>query len=206
KLIEKEGYASSELFYNMGNAYYKQGQNGKAILYYEKAFKLDPSNGDIETNLEIAKLNTLDKIDTLPEFILSTWIKEFRNMMSSNKWGYTSIVFLAIMALLLIGYNFAPTTRQRKLAFVLACVSLLFAIFSILFAANLRSNANNSDFAIVMVPVSNVKSAPNSTGNNLFILHVGAKIEILEQVEGWCKIELSDGRQGWIHATEMEVI
>lgn len=206
KLIEKEGYGSAGLFYNMGNAYFKQVDKGKAILYYERAFKLDPSNNDIEVNLEIARMNTLDKIDVLPEFILSTWIKDFRNIMSSDKWGYTAIILFIITAFLMMGYNFAPTTRQRKLAFVLACVAMLFAIFSIFFAINLRSNARSNNFAIVMSPVSNIKSAPNSTGNNLFILHEGAKIEILEQVGGWSRIELSDGRQGWIQIADMEII
>lgn len=206
KLIEKAGYASSGLYYNMGNAYFKQGAKSKAILYYEKALKLDPSNGDIEANLEIAKMNTLDKIDTLPEFILTTWIKDLRNTMSSNRWGYTAIVLLAITALLMIGYNFAPSTRQRKIAFILACLSLLLSIFSILFAANLRAKAKSEDFAIIMTPVSNIKSAPNATGNNLFILHDGAKIEILEQVGTWSRIELSDGRQGWMLTGDMEVI
>lgn len=206
RLIEKEGYVSAGLFYNMGNAYYKQGNKGKAILYYEKALKLDPSNMDIKTNLEIARLNTLDKIDVLPEFILTTWIKDIRNMMSSNKWGYSAIIFLAITALLLIGYNFAPSTGQRKFSFILACVTLLLALFSVLFAVNLRKNAGSENYAVVMSPVGNVKSAPNATGNNLFILHEGAKIEVLEKVGGWNRIELSDGRQGWMQASDMEII
>lgn len=205
-LIEKEGYGSSGLFYNMGNVYYKQGNIAKAILYYERALKLDPSGKDIKTNLEIARLNTLDKIDVLPEFILTTWVKDLRNMMSSNKWGYTAMILLAVTALLMIGYNFAPTSGQRKFSFVLACVAMLFVICSVFFAVNLRVKAGNKDFAVVMAPVSNIKSAPNLTGNNLFILHEGAKIQILEQVSGWSRIELSDGRQGWIQAADMEVI
>ena len=82
----------------------------------------------------------------------------------------------------------------------------LFAIISVLFAVNLRRNANSEDTAIVMVPVSNIKSAPNSTGNNLFILHEGSKVEILEEAGQWCRIEISDGRQGWMHKSDIEVI
>ncbi len=205
-MIEKGGYASAGLYYNMGNTYYKLGNKGKAILYYEKALKLDPSNKDVKINLEIARLNTLDKIDVLPEFILTTWIKDIRNMMSSDKWGYAAIIFLGITALFVIGYNFFPSTGQRKVSFILACLSLLLVIFSVMFALNLRSNADSKDFAVVMVPVSNVRSAPNSTGNNLFILHEGARIEVLERVGGWNRIELGDGRQGWMKSSDMEVI
>lgn len=204
--IEKDGYQSYKLYYNMGNAWYKTGNIGKAILYYEKALKLNPAGEDALNNLQIAKLQTLDKIDVLPEFILATWVKDIRNMMSSNAWGYTAVAFFAAVCILMLLFKFAPTTGGRKLSFVLACVAFLLFVFSLLFAANLRSNAKSEDYAVVMVPVSNVKSAPNSTGNNLFILHEGSKVEILEQAGKWCRIEISDGRQGWLESRDIEVI
>jgi len=142
----------------------------------------------------------------VPEFILSTWTKDIRNMMSSNGWAYLSVALFVVVALLMLLFKFAPTTGQRKFSFVMACIILLFAIFAVLFAANLRANANSEDEAIVMVPVSNVKSAPNATGNNLFILHEGSKVEILEEAGKWCRIEISDGRQGWMQLGDVEVI
>lgn len=204
--IEDAGYESYKLYYNMGNAYYKTDNMGKAILYYEKALKLNPAGKDAMNNLQIAKLRTLDKIDVLPEFIIGTWVKDIRNMMSSNGWGYTAVGLLVLVCVLLLLFKFAPTTGGRKLSFVLACVAFLFFIFSLMFAINLRVKANSDDFAVVMVPVSNVKSAPNSTGNNLFILHEGSKVEILEQAGKWCRIEISDGRQGWLESDDVEVI
>ena len=95
---------------------------------------------------------------------------------------------------------------MKKGAFALGCIVLLFAICSLIFSFNLRSKAVSEDYAIVMVPVSNIKSAPNSTGNNLFILHEGTKIEVLEQVDTWSRIELSDGRQGWVQSSDFEII
>lgn len=204
--IEKNGYQSYKLYYNMGNAWYKTGNMGKAILYYEKALKLNPAGEDALNNLQIAKLQTLDKIDVLPEFIVSTWIKDIRNLMSSNGWGYTAVGLFAVVCILLLLFKFAPTTGGRKLSFVLACVVFLFFIFAVLFAFSLRTKAKSEDNAVVMVPVSNVKSAPNSTGNNLFILHEGSKVEILEQAGKWCRIEISDGRQGWLEEKDIEVI
>lgn len=204
--IEKNGYQSYKLYYNMGNAWYKTGNMGKAILYYEKALKLNPAGEDALNNLQIAKLQTLDKIDVLPEFIVSTWIKDIRNLMSSNGWGYTAVGLFAVVCIMLLLFKFAPTTGGRKLSFVLACVVFLFFIFAVLFAFSLRAKAKSEDNAVVMVPVSNVKSAPNSTGNNLFILHEGSKVEILEQAGKWCRIEISDGRQGWLEEKDIEVI
>lgn len=204
--IEKNGYQSYKLYYNMGNAWYKTGNMGKAILYYEKALKLNPAGEDALNNLQIAKLQTLDKIDVLPEFIVSTWIKDIRNLMSSNGWGYTAVGLFAVVCILLLLFKFAPTTGGRKLSFVLACVVFMFFIFAVLFAFSLRAKAKSEDNAVVMVPVSNVKSAPNSTGNNLFILHEGSKVEILEQAGKWCRIEISDGRQGWLEEKDIEVI
>lgn len=204
--IEKNGYHSYRLYYNMGNAWYKTGNMGKAILYYEKALKLNPAGEDALNNLQIAKLQTLDKIDVLPEFIVSTWIKDIRNLMSSNGWGYTAVGLFAVVCILLLLFKFAPTTGGRKLSFVLACVVFMFFIFAVLFAFSLRAKAKSEDNAVVMVPVSNVKSAPNSTGNNLFILHEGSKVEILEQAGKWCRIEISDGRQGWLEGKDIEVI
>ena len=204
--IEKNGYHSYRLYYNMGNAWYKTGNMGKAILYYEKALKLNPAGEDALNNLQIAKLQTLDKIDVLPEFIVSTWIKDIRNLMSSNGWGYTAVGLFAVVCILLLLFKFAPTTGGRKLSFVLACVVFMFFIFAVLFAFSLRAKAKSEDNAVVMVPVSNVKSAPNSTGNNLFILHEGSKVEILEQAGKWCRIEISDGRQGWLEEKDIEVI
>lgn len=204
--IEDAGQHSYRLYYNMGNACYKLGRTGEAILYYERALKLNPAGEDARNNLQIARLQTLDKIEVVPEFILSTWIKDIRNMMSSNAWAYVSVALFAVVAVLMLLFKFAPTTGQRKFSFVLACVVCLLAIFAVLFAANLRANANSMDEAVVMVPVSNVKSAPNSTGNNLFILHEGSKVEILEQAGKWCRIEISDGRQGWIQESDVEVI
>ena len=206
KQIEDSGYMSAKLWYNMGNAYYKLQDDGRAILYYERALKLDPSNQDVKNNLEIAKLKTLDKIESVPEFILSTWTKDIRNAMSSDNWAYTGSVFFIITAVLMLLFRHAPQVGQRKLSFVFACVTMLIAIIAFVFSLNLKNKATNKESAVVLAPVSNVKSAPNSTGGNLFILHEGTKVEVLESVGQWSKVELSDGRQGWMESKDFEAI
>ncbi len=206
KEIEKEGVVSARLWYNMGNASYKLQNDGMAILYYERALKLDPANKDIKNNLEIARLKTLDKIESVPEFILTTWVKDLRNTMSSNKWAWFGIAMLVVTVVLLLLFRHAPSVGQRKLSFIMACIFALVVIVSFIFSLNLKSNAMHSDTAIILVPVSNVKSAPNSTGGNLFILHEGTRVEVLERVGQWSKIELADGRQGWMESRDFEAI
>ncbi len=204
--ILKEGYESSRLWFNMGNASYKLHDDGKALLYYERALKLDPANEDIKNNIEIARLKTLDKIESVPEFILSTWTKDLRNSLSSDNWSRIFLALLGATAILLLFFRHHPASAGRKVSFIAACVTFLFALIALIFALNLRSKAKSYDMGIVLAPVSNVKSAPNSTGGNLFILHEGTKIEILENVGGWSNIKLSDGRQGWILSRDYEII
>ncbi len=204
--IEKSGNVSWRLFYNMGNAHYKQNDFAKAILYYERALKLNPKGSDILNNLEIAKLNTLDKIESVPDLIITTFFKNIRDTFSSNMWAYLSLVSLALTGVLLLGFKFARGRKRRKFSFAGACLTLVLAISCMVFSANLRSIAISNDYAIITAPVTNIKSAPNSSGGNLFILHQGTKVEILESLGGWGRIELSDGRQGWMLNKDMEII
>lgn len=204
-IIEK-GDVSALLYYNLGNAYYKIGNKGLAILNYERALKLDPSLGDASNNLQIVQLGTLDKIDIVPEFILRTLIKDIRNNFASNTWAIFSLLLLFICALLMLGFRFASSSKMRKASFILGCFTFLLFIFATLFSWSLEKRAMSQDYAIITAPVTNIKSAPNNTGNNLFILHEGTKIEILDKVAGWSKIELTDGRQGWIQQNDISTI
>jgi Bacterial SH3 domain./Tetratricopeptide repeat. len=204
--IEKNGKVSPQLYYNIGNTYFKLGNKGKAILYYERAIKLNPSYKDAINNLQIVSLQTLDKIEKVPEFVLITWIKEIRNSINSNTWAWLGIIFLVILSLLLLMYRFSSYMGVRKFSFILSCIMLFLVVASFSFSINLRLHANSIENAIVLSPVSNIKSAPNTTGNNLFILHEGTKLTILEDIGPWKKIELEDGRQGWIDSSTIEII
>lgn len=206
KEIEERGYVSYKLYYNMANSYYKLQEDGLAILYYSRALKLNPANEDIKTNLEIARLKTLDKIEVIPEFILASWLRRFRNTFSSDAWAMAALVLLAIAALLLLVYKRGDSITARKISFIFSMVLLFFTILAVTFSFTLRNDAVAADSAIVLLPVSNVKSAPNDTGNNLFILHEGTQVEILESVGQWSRIELQDGRQGWMLSSDFEVI
>ena len=205
--LEAEGYVSRELYYNLGNCYYKLGNClGQSILYYERALKLDPSYEDAQVNLAIAREYTLDRIDEVPEFILLTWIKAFRDTVSSDAWAWIALALFLVTAVMVLLFRFGGSPAVRKTAFAMAIIALAFMIISAVFAFNLRSELESEDGAVVTVPVSSVKSSPGSTDQSLFILHEGTRISVLESLGEWYRIELSDGRQGWLEAEDVEII
>lgn len=205
-LLEEQGYISWPLYYNIANSYFKTQNYGQSILYYQRALKLNPSGNDIRVNLNYAKQFTVDKIDEVPEFILVTWIRDFNYLLSSDYWTIISIVFSILVALLLLNFRYGPSARVRKVSFFLSMLSLLFVIVSTLFAWNQRSAFHREDSAIVMNAVATIRNSPDNSGATLFILHEGAKLEIIEELGGWKRIELTDGRQGWIATEDIEII
>lgn len=205
--LEKEGYLSAGLYYNIGNAYYKLGNyNAKSILYYERALRMNPSYEDAAHNLELARQYTLDKIDVVPEFVLISWTKSLCNSLSSNSWAYLSLGLFALTAFLLIVFRFGGSLGLRKVAFIFSIITIVFAIICFSFSMSLNNKIDSEDHAIIMVPVSSVKSSPNESGQSLFILHEGTKVEIIDQLGDWNRIELSDGRQGWLQKRDIEII
>lgn len=204
--IEESGAASSDLYYNMGNAYYRLNQVGRAILYYEKALKADPSNADAKANLAIANNLTVDKIDAVPEFVALTWLRQFRNTLSSASWACLALVFLCAALVCLLLFRFASSLFKRKFSFIIACILGFCAIVSFSFGAVLASASKGGGEAVVVSSFGNVKSAPNTTGNSVFVLHEGTKVSVLERVEGWCRIEIRDGRQGWLTSVDLATI
>lgn len=205
--IGEAGYVSPDLYYNMGNCCYKLGHRiGLSILYYEKALKLDPSCEDAAVNLEIAREQTLDRIEAVPEFILLTWFKAFRDTLSSDVWAWIALVLLLTVAVMVLLFRFGRSLVLRKSAFALAVVAFVFMVISTVFAFNLRSAVEDSGEAVVTVPVSSVKGSPGSTDQSLFILHEGTKVSVVDSLGEWYRIELSDGRQGWLQGNDIEII
>jgi len=204
--IEESGYASESLFYNLGNCYFKLNEIGKSILYYEKALKLNPSNEDLLNNLSLAKDFSLDKIEEVPDFILKTWIENINYSFSSDTWSYFALIFFAATAFLLLNFRFGSSSRLRKISFFLAIASVLLGLLAGYFSLIQRYRYTLKNTAIVMKPVSTVRSSPDDSGKSLFILHEGTKLELLEEIGDWKRIELADGRQGWITSLDIEVI
>jgi tetratricopeptide (TPR) repeat protein len=206
KSIINDGYVSSELYYNLGNAYFKSHNIKAAILNYEKAKLFDPADKDIDYNLELARSYTIDKIEALPELFFVTWLKWLRNRTTSNGWAMLStLAFLAALALLLL-YLLSGRLILKKISFWCGLIILIVSVASFVMGFQLKEAQTANNTAIIYSPTVTVKSSPSESGNNLFILHEGSKIEILDKVSDWCEIKIADGNRGWVKKTDLETI
>jgi tetratricopeptide (TPR) repeat protein len=205
-MIEASGGASADLFYNMGNACFKQNILSKAILYYERALKLQPANPDIIHNLAMAEAMTIDKIEAVPEFFLAIWIKNIRNMAGVDTWAWLSVILFFLFLLFLWVFFFARSISLRKISFVFSILVLLLSVNSLTFASYRKAALYDNTAAIISPAVIMVKSSPDTSGKDLFILHEGTKVKILETLGEWQYIRLADGKQGWILKYALDVI
>ena len=194
---------SVPLYFNMGNTYYKMREYPMAIYYYEKALKLDPSNEEVQANLAIANQAIVDKIEPVPQsFIVRGW-RNARASFSGDHWAWGSIVFFAL--LLVSAFLFLRSRRVgvRKLGFFVGIVFLMAFALSVVFAVQLRQSSKTQDQAIIMTPTVTVKSSPSEASVDLFVLHEGSKVDILETTDGWSKIKIANGSVGWLQADFM---
>ena len=207
KELESVGVVSPELYYNLGNAYYKSGDYAHAILYFERTLKINPSNSDARYNLEFTNSMIQDKIDAVPEFVLKSWARKLSYLMSPDSWAWLSIALLALTLTLVLLFLLGGTTAFRRCGFYGAIVALLLSLGTYSLALWQRNSCLKADYAVVMIPVSSVKSSPSSeSSKDLFILHEGTKVQILDSVGQWKNISLSDGRQGWIKDNDIQMI
>ncbi len=205
--IEESGQKSATLYYNLGNSWFKQGNYPKAILNYERALRLDPSYSDARYNLEFTNSFVQDKIEPVPEFILKSVARKVCYVMSSNAWAAIFLVLFAAALVMGLLYMLGASVGRRRIGFYCGIVLLLFSIGALSFSVWQKSDSLKSDTAIVMSPVSSVKSSPSSgSSKDLFVIHEGTKVTILDEVGSWKNISLADGRQGWIPSSDLEVI
>lgn len=201
------GTDSPELYYNLGNAFFKGSDYPKAVLNYERALKLDPSYSDARYNLEFAENFIQDKIEPVPEFMLKSLMRKLCYMMSSNAWAASFLVLLALALAMLLLFLLGATAGKRRVGFFTGIALLVLALSSLSFSLWQKSDYDEAGKAVVMAPVSSVKSSPSGTSSkDLFVVHEGTRVTILDNVSGWYNISLADGRQGWVKADDLEVI
>ena len=202
----KQG-ASAEIYYNLGNAYYRTENITRAVLNYERALLLSPGDGDIRFNLQIARSKTIDKIVPESEMFFVTWYRSLVNMMSVDGWGRTALVSLALVIVLFLVYLFSARVWMQKVGFFGGGVLLVLFVVSNFFAWQQRQNLLYRQGAIVVAPSVNVKSTPAQNGTDLFILHEGTKVIITDgSMKNWREVRLADGKKGWIESKKIEVI
>ena len=207
KALESLGVVSPELYYNLGNAYFKSGDYPHAILYYERTLKISPSFEDARINLDFANSLIRDKIDAVPEFVLKSWARKVCYLMPSDFWALISIVLFAAALALFLVFRLGASRGLRRTGFYCSIVALILSASSFGMAQWQRNSYLKADGAIVMKPVASVKSSPSrDSSKDLFVLHEGTKVTVLDTVGEWKNISLSDGRQGWIEESDMEMI
>ena len=201
------GLSSADLQYNWGNACFKSKEYGYAILHYEKALKADPSMTDARYNLELANGFIVDEIEAVPEFFLKTVVRKLGYVFNSDTWAAMFLLLLALTLAGLLLFLLSHSMALRKTGFFCGIVTLLMAAASLAFSLSQKDAYTAQDSAIVIRSVTEVRSSPTDEGtSSLFILHEGTKVRLLDSVGPWKNIELSDGRQGWLKADDLEII
>ncbi|AVM51880.1 tetratricopeptide repeat protein [Bacteroides zoogleoformans] len=202
----KKGEAS-EVYYNLGNCYYKIDNIARAILNYERALSLQPGNADIRANLEIARAKTVDKIASVPEIFFVVWTKALINMLSVDAWAKLGVVFFILFLISCCLFFFSKQVIVKKVAFFAGSVWLILVVLSNVFAAQQKRQLTERNDAIVLVPSVTVRSTPSESGVGLFILHEGCKVEIKDNsMREWKEIRLEDGKVGWVPDVSIERI
>ncbi|MGJ8744335.1 tetratricopeptide repeat protein [Polaribacter sp.] len=204
--IESKKVASSALYYNLGNGYYKLNKVGPSIYYYEKALQLDPLNEDVKNNLIFAKRLALDTIEELPQTLLQKFNRNYLQKLSYNQWAIVVVVFSFIASILFLLFYFAETPSKKRFYFASSIISFIVLIISFLITYNQYSIAQNKIEAIVFAEKTDVRNAPTLNSEEVFTLHEGTKVFVLDAVDNWKKIKLADGKLGWIVADEIKVL
>lgn len=197
---------SPELYYNLGNCYYKLNKIGKAILYYERAKKLAPDDEDIQFNLKMANQKVEDRIEAAPELFVKQWKNSLSSGLSERNWAIISILFMVLSFFFWGVFRYGKRIHIRQWGFYLGTTGLVLGIISFFFARNAVISAQNSKESIILAPSVTVLGSPDSSGTKLFILHEGTKVEILDASAGWQEVKIANGNTGWIPSNSVETI
>lgn len=206
KKIIAAGNESAELWFNLGNAYYKLNKTADAIVSFERAKQISPNDEDIEFNLKIANLRTIDRFQQMPKLFLFEWYESLKNMYSSDTWSFLAITFLWIAAITAAAFLLIWALSLRKILFGLSLASLVISVICLFSAFQKFTIEQTKDTAIIYKPSVYVKSSPDEKSTDLFILHEGTKVKLLDEVGQWKKIRLANGNLGWLKDKEIEVI
>ncbi len=204
--LTQQGYEGTSLFYNLGNAYYRIGKIGYAIMYYEKAAKLSPDDEDVKHNLQLAQMNVKDKIEALPSFFLFRIWESILSGLSADGWTMMSYALFLLFLFALGFYFFAKNIAQQKAAFYSFVVLLIFFLISASLLIVKLNQESKLKYGIVLNTSLTAKTSPDPQGKDAFVIHEGLKVKVEDKVDKWIKIRLEDGQIGWVEKESIGII
>ncbi len=202
--ILKSKKQSAELYYNLGNCYYKLNKVAPAIYNFEKALLLDPNDKDIQNNLRFAQKLQIDDIKEVPKVGFNKLVQDFTAAYHYDTWAKMAVAFASLFLLFFLGYYFSKTTLLKRIFFASMFLGLIAIVMSIAAAVFEKNTYENDKPAIVFSEIVPVKTEPKQDAPDAFVLHEGTKVYVQEILENWKKIELSDGTKGWIEASAIK--
>jgi len=197
--IEEKGLVSTDLYYNLGNCYYKLNKVAQAIYYYEKALQLDTSNEDTLHNLAFAKRMTLDIIEDLPKTFLQRFSENVIQKYSFDTWALIAVIASFLASMLFLLYHFSGSSKMKLLYFNTTIFTVFVMLVSVFFAFDNYNWVQNNRTAIIFETKTDVKNAPTESSEEIFELHEGTKVIIVDELDNWKKIKIADGKVGWIY-------
>lgn len=206
KSILNDGKHSAALYFNLGNAYYKLNNIAPSIYYYEKALQLAPNDKDILNNIAFARNMTIDEIDSIPEVGFSKYINTLTNVMRFDAWAKIAVGLVILFVVLFLSYYFSFATLKKRIAFVVSLAAISLACISLALAFHKFNLEKNDKPAIVFAKEAQIKSEPNLRSVEAFKLHEGTKVQVLDTVNNWKKIKLTDGKTGWIVSDDIKAL
>lgn len=204
--IVEDGLESAELYYNLGNAYYRLDNVGLSILYYEKARKLSPTDEDILTNLAFANQKVEDEIDAVPVSFLTNWLETIASILTEKGWSLFFIGLFIVSLLLLVLYILSSTPNLKRLFFYSFFLLFVVGVCCFFLAWFQYYNTKNTKEAVIVSPATTVLSSPDSEATKLFVLHEGTKVSITDETNEWVELKLADGNVGWLLKKDLRKI
>jgi tetratricopeptide (TPR) repeat protein len=206
KQVLTSGTESWELYYNLGNSYYKMNDFASAILYYEKAKKLDPGNEDINFNLKVTNNKIADKIEPLPELFYKRWYRNLVELFPVDIWARITILTFILSLFIALFYVMSERVNLRKMGFWAGILFFILSLISVHFAVQNYKTLQNNTEAIIFAPTVTIKSSPDEKSIDLFVLHEGTKVKILDNIGNWFEIRIANGSVGWLPVSSLEKI
>ncbi len=204
--IEKRGLESDDLFFNLGNSYYKLNKVAPSIYYYEKALKINPIHEDASNNLAFAKRMTIDVIEDLPKTFLQRFSSSVVQKLTYDTWAILAVTASFLSAILFLLYYFSSSPKRKIFYFNTTIFAVFVMAITVFFAFSNYKTTQQSRSAIIFAPKSDIKNSPSLDGEEVFELHEGTKVTILDELSNWKKIKLADGKIGWINASDLKEI